>query len=113
MRKHTKIFIRGIAPALKKRLENYSLTLDEVTFDKLKKFGERLDSIKIPSQNILPKYINANANVEIEEKKMAETDLQRSRSPIYQKEDQNSTNFQRSIKCRYCQKLGHKIAQCR
>lgn len=65
--KLTKIFCKGISPAFKERLENYSLSLDAVNFEKLRMFGEKLDAIRMSSPAKLPNFISAKANLETSE----------------------------------------------
>jgi hypothetical protein len=111
--KLTKIFCRGISPIFKERLENYSLTLDIVTFDKLKLFGEKLDAIRISSPAKTLNFIGAKANLEIDAQNQQINTFQHHRAPPHQNFPSNPSNNSKSVKCYYCQKMGHKKSECR
>jgi len=111
--KLTKVFCRGISPAFKERLENYSLSLDQVTFEKMKAFGEKLDSIRISTPTKILNFVNANANLEYEAQNRKINLFRTSELHNDQKQFQYSPKNQSSIKCYYCQKLWNRKSECR
>ena len=93
--------------------ENYSLTLDQVTFEKLKAFGEKLGTIKTSTPTKIFNFVNANANLDYDVKNLKINLLRPSKLKNNQKQFQYSPKNQNAIQCYYCQQTGHKKSECR